>query len=204
MTLKKARSRRPGSAGDLISGPRGRHPAPMASGTKKQISRTATARMNHLAGRRRSASNSCNFSRQIQLRGAGLSAKRRNPERFQYSTTNHTNHTNTRERRDRTGVRKRFPFLSYFLFYSCDSWLKNGKNVQGRRRSMAEPERQQKSEPSDTPQPTPNSVGVQRQMEIYQAGLKGRQPRQPVAVEKLERKARAVLRPEAYLYVAGG
>ncbi len=69
---------------------------------------------------------------------------------------------------------------------------------------MAEPERQQKSEPSDTPQPTPNSVGVQRQMEIYQAGLKGRQPRQPVAVEKLERKARAVLRPEAYLYVAGG
>jgi isopentenyl diphosphate isomerase/L-lactate dehydrogenase-like FMN-dependent dehydrogenase len=41
-------------------------------------------------------------------------------------------------------------------------------------------------------------------MEIYQAGLKGRQPRQPVAVEKLERKARAVLRPEAYLYVAGG
>jgi isopentenyl diphosphate isomerase/L-lactate dehydrogenase-like FMN-dependent dehydrogenase len=69
---------------------------------------------------------------------------------------------------------------------------------------MAELERQQKSEPSDTPQPTPNSVGVQRQMEIYQAGLKGRQPRQPVAVEKLERKARAVLRPEAYLYVAGG
>src|SRR5262249_32238133 len=81
---------------------------------------------------------------------------------------------------------------------------RNLEGIAGRRPPMSEPERPQKPEPGGPQQSVLGSVGVQRQMEIYQAGLKGRQPRQPVAVEKLERKARAVLRPEAYLYVAGG
>jgi isopentenyl diphosphate isomerase/L-lactate dehydrogenase-like FMN-dependent dehydrogenase len=48
------------------------------------------------------------------------------------------------------------------------------------------------------------SLGVERQMDIYQAGLRGEKPAQPVAVEELEQKARAVLSPEVYTYVAGG
>jgi isopentenyl diphosphate isomerase/L-lactate dehydrogenase-like FMN-dependent dehydrogenase len=40
-------------------------------------------------------------------------------------------------------------------------------------------------------------------MEIYQAGLQGTKPAQPVSPEALEEQARAVLRPEAYTYVAG-
>jgi isopentenyl diphosphate isomerase/L-lactate dehydrogenase-like FMN-dependent dehydrogenase len=40
-------------------------------------------------------------------------------------------------------------------------------------------------------------------MEIYQAGLQGKQPTQAVSPEDLEQQARAVLRPEAYTYVAG-
>src|SRR5262249_20679817 len=50
----------------------------------------------------------------------------------------------------------------------------------------------------------PLSLGVQRQMEIYLAGLHGQQPAQAIAAEELEQQARAVLRPEAYIYVAGG
>jgi isopentenyl diphosphate isomerase/L-lactate dehydrogenase-like FMN-dependent dehydrogenase len=41
-------------------------------------------------------------------------------------------------------------------------------------------------------------------MEIYQAGLKGQKPVQPLAMEDLEQKARTVLTPEAYDYLAGG
>jgi isopentenyl diphosphate isomerase/L-lactate dehydrogenase-like FMN-dependent dehydrogenase len=41
-------------------------------------------------------------------------------------------------------------------------------------------------------------------MEIYLAGLEGKKPTQPLAVEELELQARAVLPPEAYVYVAGG
>src|SRR5262245_29103438 len=52
--------------------------------------------------------------------------------------------------------------------------------------------------------PGPISLGVQRQMEIYQAGLRGERPRMPLAAEELEQRARAVLPPEAYTYVAGG
>jgi isopentenyl diphosphate isomerase/L-lactate dehydrogenase-like FMN-dependent dehydrogenase len=44
---------------------------------------------------------------------------------------------------------------------------------------------------------------MQRQLEIYQAGLLGQKPRQPLAVEELEQKAKAVLKPEAFDYVAG-
>jgi isopentenyl diphosphate isomerase/L-lactate dehydrogenase-like FMN-dependent dehydrogenase len=41
-------------------------------------------------------------------------------------------------------------------------------------------------------------------MEIYQAGLAGQKPRLPLAVDELEQKAREVLPPEAYTYVACG
>jgi isopentenyl diphosphate isomerase/L-lactate dehydrogenase-like FMN-dependent dehydrogenase len=47
------------------------------------------------------------------------------------------------------------------------------------------------------------SIGTQRQMEVYQAGVAGKRPLMPVAVEELEQKAKEVLSPEAYGYVAG-
>jgi isopentenyl diphosphate isomerase/L-lactate dehydrogenase-like FMN-dependent dehydrogenase len=61
--------------------------------------------------------------------------------------------------------------------------------------------------PPSTPSPdaaTAVSLGVQRQMEIYQAGLAGQRPDPPLAAEDLEERARAVLPPEAFTYVAGG
>ncbi len=52
--------------------------------------------------------------------------------------------------------------------------------------------------------PTPEpSWGLRRQMEIYQAGLAGKKPAQPVSVDELEEKAKAVLKTEAFDYVAG-
>lgn len=54
------------------------------------------------------------------------------------------------------------------------------------------------------PDPAAASLGVARQMEIYQAGLRGEKPALPLSAEELEQKARAVLPPEAYTYVAGG
>ena len=50
----------------------------------------------------------------------------------------------------------------------------------------------------------PLSLGVQRQMEVYQNGLAGHKPAQPFAAEELEERARAVLPVPAYVYVAGG
>ena len=47
-------------------------------------------------------------------------------------------------------------------------------------------------------------LGVRRQMEIYQAGLAGKKPEQPISIENLERQAQSVLTAEAYDYVAGG
>jgi lactate 2-monooxygenase len=52
------------------------------------------------------------------------------------------------------------------------------------------------------PTPAP-SWGLQRQMAIYQAGLAGEKPAQPVSVDDLEQKAKAVLSEEAFGYVAG-
>jgi isopentenyl diphosphate isomerase/L-lactate dehydrogenase-like FMN-dependent dehydrogenase len=60
---------------------------------------------------------------------------------------------------------------------------------------MADPQR---------PAEPPVSLGVQRQLEIYLNGLNGHGPAQPVAPEELEERARAVLPPPAYVYVAGG
>jgi isopentenyl diphosphate isomerase/L-lactate dehydrogenase-like FMN-dependent dehydrogenase len=63
------------------------------------------------------------------------------------------------------------------------------------------------------PQPRPESEtsglsaaspGVLRQMEIYQGGLGGKKPELPLTAEELELKARGVLPPEAFTYVAGG
>jgi isopentenyl diphosphate isomerase/L-lactate dehydrogenase-like FMN-dependent dehydrogenase len=48
------------------------------------------------------------------------------------------------------------------------------------------------------------SFGLQRQMEIYQAGMTGKKPELPLTAEELELKARGVLPPEAFAYVAGG
>ena len=61
---------------------------------------------------------------------------------------------------------------------------------------------------ADQPRPAdphaPLSLGVQRQMGIYLAGLENQKPLQPLAPEELEERARAVLPPRAYVYVAGG
>jgi isopentenyl diphosphate isomerase/L-lactate dehydrogenase-like FMN-dependent dehydrogenase len=65
--------------------------------------------------------------------------------------------------------------------------------------SPADPSAQSPANPAE-----PSSLGVQRQLEIYLGGLEGKKPAQPVAVEELEAQARAVLPPEAYIYVAGG
>ena len=62
---------------------------------------------------------------------------------------------------------------------------------------MSAPERPPESAPGTLP-------GLQRQMEVYQAGLMGRRPAQPVSPDELERKAQMVMKPEAFAYVAGG
>jgi isopentenyl diphosphate isomerase/L-lactate dehydrogenase-like FMN-dependent dehydrogenase len=67
---------------------------------------------------------------------------------------------------------------------------------------MADPQRP--TEPPAASAPLPQSLGVARQMEIYTAGLKGQVPARPVAPEELEERARAILPPPAYCYVAGG
>lgn len=48
------------------------------------------------------------------------------------------------------------------------------------------------------------ALGSQRQAELYRAGLLGQQPLLPVAYEDLARAAQAQMKPEAYVYVAGG
>jgi isopentenyl diphosphate isomerase/L-lactate dehydrogenase-like FMN-dependent dehydrogenase len=47
-------------------------------------------------------------------------------------------------------------------------------------------------------------VGLQRQTEIYLAGVRGQRPQIPFDYEKLDRLARSRMTPEAYAYVAGG
>src|SRR5262249_12806893 len=48
------------------------------------------------------------------------------------------------------------------------------------------------------------ALGLKRQREIYTAGLVGKKPAQPVSLEELARKAREVLKPEAFDYLDGG
>jgi isopentenyl diphosphate isomerase/L-lactate dehydrogenase-like FMN-dependent dehydrogenase len=47
-------------------------------------------------------------------------------------------------------------------------------------------------------------VGLQRQTEIYLAGVRGQRPQIPFDYEKLDRLARSRMSPEAYAYIAGG
>lgn len=55
------------------------------------------------------------------------------------------------------------------------------------------------------PQPGPTSRGMERQQQIYMAGMfQGQRPLTPVSYEELEAQARAKLSPEAYGYIAGG
>lgn len=46
--------------------------------------------------------------------------------------------------------------------------------------------------------------GLRRQMQIYELGLAGKTPGQPVSVDELAHAAKAALKPEAYDYLAGG
>jgi lactate 2-monooxygenase len=48
------------------------------------------------------------------------------------------------------------------------------------------------------------SYGTTRQSQIYQEGVKGQRPVLPVSLEALEQRAREILPPEAFDYVAGG
>lgn len=48
------------------------------------------------------------------------------------------------------------------------------------------------------------SFGTGRQMQIYTAGQTGQKPQQPVSIEELEQRAKAILPREAFDYVAGG
>jgi len=41
-------------------------------------------------------------------------------------------------------------------------------------------------------------------MEIYERGLAGKTPDQPVSIDELARAAKAKLKPQAYDYLAGG
>lgn len=57
--------------------------------------------------------------------------------------------------------------------------------------------------PHGVPQPDAVSLGMQRQLAIYQMGLAGKKLSVPIPVGELEKKAAEVLTPQAYDYVAG-
>src|SRR5712671_1158626 len=57
---------------------------------------------------------------------------------------------------------------------------------------------------SDSKQPQALPTGPEREQEIYGLGLGGGKPPVPVPLELLEQKAKEVLAPRAYDYVAGG
>ena len=52
--------------------------------------------------------------------------------------------------------------------------------------------------------PEPSDIGRRRQREIYVAGVGGARPAVPVSAVALEKRAQAVMSPEAWAYVAGG
>jgi len=57
--------------------------------------------------------------------------------------------------------------------------------------------------PHGVPNPNAVSLGMQRQLAIYQLGLAGKKLSVPIPVAELEKKAAEVLTPQAYDYVAG-
>src|SRR5690348_9433038 len=58
--------------------------------------------------------------------------------------------------------------------------------------------------PHSIPDTSATSLGMQRQLEIYQLGLDGKKLSVPIQVSQLEKKAAEILRPQAYDYIAGG
>src|SRR6266436_934121 len=57
---------------------------------------------------------------------------------------------------------------------------------------------------SDSKQPQAMPTGPERELQIYALGLGGGKPSVPVPMDLLEQKAREILAPRAYDYVAGG
>src|SRR5579871_1629721 len=94
------------------------------------------------------------------------------------------------------------------MLAACKRWyiLVTVKSEQ-RRPLMSEPQPIPQTSAAPAPGvdlPANPSFGLQRQMEIYQAGMAGKKPELPLTAEELELKARGVLPPEAFAYVAGG
>ena len=52
--------------------------------------------------------------------------------------------------------------------------------------------------------PAPRMYGMERQLQIYLAGMQGQRPTIPMTYDQLEEQARQKLSPEAFGYVAGG
>ena len=52
--------------------------------------------------------------------------------------------------------------------------------------------------------PAPHMYGMERQLQIYLAGMQGQRPTTPMTYDQLEEQARQKLSPEAFGYVAGG
>jgi isopentenyl diphosphate isomerase/L-lactate dehydrogenase-like FMN-dependent dehydrogenase len=48
------------------------------------------------------------------------------------------------------------------------------------------------------------SIGMQRQIQIYLEGVQGKKPSLPISAEALQAKAKEMMKPEAYNYIAGG
>jgi len=57
---------------------------------------------------------------------------------------------------------------------------------------------------SDSKEPQAMPTGAERELQIYALGLSGGKPSVPVPLHLLEQKAREILAPRAYDYVAGG
>src|SRR5260370_41558657 len=57
---------------------------------------------------------------------------------------------------------------------------------------------------SDPKKPEALPTGPERELQIYALGLNGGKPAVPVPLELLEQKAKEILSPRAYDYVAGG
>src|SRR5258706_12648940 len=57
---------------------------------------------------------------------------------------------------------------------------------------------------SEPKKPLALPTGAKRELEIYALGLGGGKPPVPVSLELLEQKAKEILSPRAYDYVAGG
>ena len=57
--------------------------------------------------------------------------------------------------------------------------------------------------PHSIPDPSALSLGMQRQLEIYQLGLAGKKLSVPIPVSELEKKAAEILTAQAYDYIAG-